>query len=219
MWRLWLLASLVATASAASSVDLFLQLPPDCQVLALPPKASKTEDEERGCFNDYEPNAAGDPQRLLRFGAPGCGGDVEHEPPQLSKTVKCDATKLTPEMCGAMCFSLGQATDGKPYRLAGVEDANQCFCDMVRNPSYPVGNKREAETECNSPCGGDPAKMCGGFKRIEIYTLSCTTAWGWPVVITLLVCFMCYFGGGIGYNVKTKGVPLGLSALPNTEFW
>ena len=102
--------------------------------------------------------------------------------------------------------------------------ANQSATGWVQAHAIGKGwkkerNKREAETECNSPCGGDPAKMCGGFKRIEIYTLSCTTAWGWPVVITLLVCFMCYIGGGIGYNVKTKGVPLGLSALPNTEFW
>ena len=131
----------------------------------------------------------------------------------------CNAAQLTPDMCGAMCFSLGMAEHGQPYHLAGVEDANQCFCDNVRNPDYPQGHKRHPMSMCDMPCGGAPNLKCGGFKTIEIYTLQCTSNWGSAFIIILLICCALYTSGGLGYNIKVKGMELGLEALPNVAFW
>ena len=45
---------------------------------------------------------------------------------------------------------------GAPYPLMGVESADQCFCDVTKNPSYPEGNKRAPETECAQRSSPEP---------------------------------------------------------------
>jgi hypothetical protein len=210
-----LLCALLPTLVIAVDIPLSFTLPSNCQMQTLPPKATATEDEERGCFNDYASDASGQAQRLLLHGIPGCGGDGPVK--GLAAAPACDPDKLTPDMCGAMCFSMGLVVNkGVPYRLAGVEDGRQCFCDSVRNPKYPLGNKREKLSDCSTPCPGDPTLKCGASFRIEIAVLSCTTLWGWPVTLALFIGSILYAGGGIIYNVKMKGLPPGPKSLPNT---
>ena len=114
-------------------------LPGGCELLKLPADASPSTDEERGCFNDWK-----DEKRLLRHGIPGCCGTpdtfcLDKPPVGLDKALwdgTCVAAKMTPAMCGAMCWALGAvATDG-PYTLAGVEAGNQC-CERASCTSAP----------------------------------------------------------------------------------
>jgi hypothetical protein len=44
-------------------------------------------------------------------------------------------------------------------------------------------------------------------------------AWGWPIVIVLLVASTLYVGGGLVYNVRAKGMAPGPEALPHLDFW
>jgi hypothetical protein len=108
-------------------------LPGGCELLKLPAGSSPSTDEDRGCFNDWK-----DEKRLLRHGVPGCCGGpdtfcMDKPPADLNKDLwdgKCDETKMTPAMCGAMCWALGDAATDGPYTLAGVESGNQC-CERV----------------------------------------------------------------------------------------
>jgi hypothetical protein len=43
--------------------------------------------------------------------------------------------------------------------------------------------------------------------------------WGLAVIITLLVSAVLYLGGGLAFNVKSKGMAPGLGALPHRERW
>ena len=58
-----------------------------------------------------------------------------------------------------------------------------------------------------------------GTWSINIYRVECTSDWGGALLLTLLVCVIVYIGGGVGYNIKAKGVTPGLSALPHRELW
>jgi hypothetical protein len=157
-WLLLLLHAGSATASSKQKLETDMKHTGNCVLLKLPKDAKSTTDEERGCYDDWAPDAAGKNQRLLRYGVPGCGLEApDTPPPKLEGT--CNPATITPQMCGAMCYSLGLATDedkrtvlargkysGKPFRLAGVEDGRQCFCDDERNPDYPKGNLRHPLT-------------------------------------------------------------------------
>ncbi|EKM74831.1 hypothetical protein AGABI1DRAFT_95324 [Agaricus bisporus var. burnettii JB137-S8] len=55
------------------------------------------------------------------------------------------------------------------YPAAGVEFGIQCFCgDItdVTDKNGVIGN----EADCNIPCPGDPAHLCGGGGRLNYYT-------------------------------------------------
>ncbi|KAL0953189.1 hypothetical protein HGRIS_004443 [Hohenbuehelia grisea] len=65
---------------------------------------------------------------------------------------------MTPEVCIAQCSSRG-------YAFAGVEFANQCYCDhALQNPGKAV-----AASECNFACVGNRLQICGGRNRISVY--------------------------------------------------
>ena len=141
MWAMMERAVLVAL-SLPLAWGAMPMLPGGCELLKLPAGASPSTDEERGCFNDWK-----DEKRLLRHGIPGCCGTpdtfcLDKPPVGLDKELwdgTCEAAKMTPAMCGAMCWALGAvATDG-PYTLAGVEAGNQC-CERASctcTPSAP----------------------------------------------------------------------------------
>ena len=119
-----------------------------------------------------------------------------------------------------MCHALGLVDKVHgPFTLAGVETGNQCFCDSEKNPAYPLGTKREPETDCNTPCAGKPSEMCGGGSRVEILRINCGSNWGWFFILTVFLCTLGYVGGFAGYNHKVKGVPLSQEALPHQEQW
>ncbi|KAJ4302590.1 hypothetical protein N0V88_002740 [Collariella sp. IMI 366227] len=50
------------------------------------------------------------------------------------------------------------------YGYAGVQNGNQCWCG-----SYVGGEWAANQTDCNSPCTGNPSTFCGGPKLIRIF--------------------------------------------------
>jgi hypothetical protein len=79
-----------------------------------------------------------------------CGRPLGSAPPP-GFNVKCNPAKMTPRLCGSLCHSMGIADQGKPYRLVGLEDGSQCFCDNEMNSEFPQGIKRAPLVECNAP--------------------------------------------------------------------
>ncbi|EJT97496.1 WSC-domain-containing protein [Dacryopinax primogenitus] len=93
---------------------------------------------------------------------------------------------LTIDGCLSYCDSLG-------FVLAGVEDGNECYCgNTVENGASPID-----ESECDTPCVGDDAEVCGGNYRFNLFAnlvgvasgglLVPTTAPGNPGVTTTVV--------------------------------
>lgn len=74
---------------------------------------------------------------------------------------------LTLESCVQLCADRG-------YTVAGAEYFTQCFCG---NQIINGGEKAASESECNTPCGGDPTQNCGGPARMSIFAVG-----GAPVV-------------------------------------
>jgi hypothetical protein len=65
---------------------------------------------------------------------------------------------MTPQACTAACKAGG-------YILAGVEYADECYCgNTIQNGGAPASS-----TDCNMPCNGNTAYMCGGPNRINLY--------------------------------------------------
>jgi hypothetical protein len=54
------------------------------------------------------------------------------------------------------------------YRFAGVEYSNECYCSSFIKSTYTT----TPDYECNMPCAGDNAQLCGAGWRIQIYTKS-----------------------------------------------
>ena len=66
---------------------------------------------------------------------------------------------MTPELCQRICF------ENNNFKFAGVQNSHECFCGNVEPPASKVMPR----SHCNSPCPGDPHKMCGGSWRINVY--------------------------------------------------
>ncbi len=62
---------------------------------------------------------------------------------------------MTVDLCTTACKAAG-------FILAGVEYASECFCGNAIT-SAP------AASGCNMPCNGNPAQMCGGPDRLNVY--------------------------------------------------
>ncbi|ROT36896.1 WSC domain-containing protein [Sodiomyces alkalinus F11] len=69
-----------------------------------------------------------------------------------------DDQTLTLGKCAHYCYDLG-------YRLAGAQYHHQCFCG---NEIINGGVEANSESECNTPCAGNSAQMCGGPARMLI---------------------------------------------------
>lgn len=41
----------------------------------------------------------------------------------------------------------------------------ECLCDNKR----PSSELKKPDDECNTPCGGDQNRKCGGSKRLTVY--------------------------------------------------
>lgn len=90
---------------------------------------------------------------------------------------------LTIEKCVSACQAAG-------FILAGVEYGGECFCDNVfRNGGGPAP---DGNAQCNMACTGNPAQICGGPNRLNVYrygadgtaTTSATSAAGTTAVVT-----------------------------------
>ncbi|KAK3391503.1 hypothetical protein B0T20DRAFT_80916 [Sordaria brevicollis] len=67
---------------------------------------------------------------------------------------------MTTEICITFCQTLG-------YRLAGTEAGYMCFCgDEV------IDSWRIAESDCGTPCEGEPEFVCGGNLALSIWSIT-----------------------------------------------
>ncbi|KAJ4337389.1 hypothetical protein N0V87_004712 [Didymella glomerata] len=71
-----------------------------------------------------------------------------------------DDQQMTIASCSSKCASLG-------YTVSGMEYHTQCFCDNQLRMSAPLADN---DNECNTPCGGNSAQMCGGGDRLTVYS-------------------------------------------------
>ena len=183
-----------------------------------PPAAGGAEKAPPGtCFADPTD------KRTLPEGVDGCCGALAagKAPAKLTPPLKCDETKMTPELCAAAC--LDAFADKGGVAAIGVEWARECYC----SPTWPVekAGKPEpapavaASSNCADACAGDPLRKCGGTNFVEVWRVECGSDWGWGVLLSLLICTTLYVGGGAAYAIKAKGVAPGLEALPHREFW
>jgi WSC domain len=67
---------------------------------------------------------------------------------------------MTVELCLAACQAAG-------YVLAGVEYAQECYCDNAfKNGGGPAP---DGNALCDMACNGNPAETCGGPDRLDAY--------------------------------------------------
>jgi hypothetical protein len=72
-----------------------------------------------------------------------------------------DNQALTQESCVAACAAAG-------YTIAAMEYSVQCFCDTA---IYNGGALAPVQADCNDPCKGNSAEMCGGNGRMTLYAI------------------------------------------------
>lgn len=70
-----------------------------------------------------------------------------------------EVATMTIESCVAVCKTAG-------YSVAGMQYHTQCYCG---NEIINAGTTAP-ESDCNTPCGGNSAEMCGGGNRFSIYS-------------------------------------------------
>ena len=72
-------------------------------------------------------------------------------------TTKAGGSTLTVTECEAVCFADG-------FEYAGVKGGSDCWCGSF------VGNSwTEDQHDCNMPCPGDPAQICGGDSVFNVF--------------------------------------------------
>ncbi|KAI4728135.1 WSC-domain-containing protein [Aureobasidium sp. EXF-10728] len=69
---------------------------------------------------------------------------------------------LTVEYCQTWCTKRG-------YPYSGVENGNQCFCDLAINPSTVIKDQTDFLSGCNIVCPGNRTELCGGPFYMMIY--------------------------------------------------
>lgn len=73
-----------------------------------------------------------------------------------------NATANSVQQCLTLCSTYG-------YDAAGLEYGQECWCSDA-NTIAPKGGVQTAETNCNMPCPGSPADLCGGVNFYNLYT-------------------------------------------------
>ncbi|XP_046577953.1 WSC domain-containing protein ARB_07870-like [Haliotis rubra] len=69
-----------------------------------------------------------------------------------------ESSTMNHNMCFQHCW---------PYKYAGLEFSDECFCDDVQAPGHTLQN----DSNCNNACSGNSDETCGGYWFIEIYEL------------------------------------------------
>ena len=67
---------------------------------------------------------------------------------------------MTIERCLEFCSTNG-------YSLYGLEHYGNCICGNAPPTIDP-----RPDSECDKPCHGDSNQICGGFNRINIFSVS-----------------------------------------------
>ncbi|KAJ6277737.1 WSC domain-containing protein [Bipolaris maydis] len=75
---------------------------------------------------------------------------------QLNTNANGDASLTIPK-CKNSCYR-------RAFKFAGVQEGNQCLCG-----SYVNGEWTKNQTDCNAPCTGNKADMCGGKGLVNVF--------------------------------------------------
>ncbi|WRT68982.1 uncharacterized protein IL334_005964 [Kwoniella shivajii] len=88
---------------------------------------------------------------------------------------------MTGELCSRQCATLG-------YTMAGTEYASQCYCGNSFNGGATgaiIDTLTDGTGQCNYPCPGNAAQMCGGASRLSLYSNLATLPNGGSSTTTL----------------------------------
>jgi hypothetical protein len=81
-----------------------------------------------------------------------------------------DSATNTQQSCAQHCAARG-------YKISGTEYHAQCFCgNAIINGGVTATN----QADCNTPCSGNPAQMCGGGDRMTIISNGPPEVYGPP---------------------------------------
>ena len=75
---------------------------------------------------------------------------------------------------------------------------------------HAIKPAKDGPDGCNTPCKGKAGETCGGGWHNTVMRIECGSAWGWPVIITLMFCSALYLGGGVAYANEAKTALLGV---------
>eukprot|EP01051_Picozoa_sp_SAG22_P000434 SAG22_NODE_11_length_35583_cov_107.128790_34_plen_310_part_00 len=186
-----------------------------------------------GCYSDCLGGArgVGVNSRTLSVGVSGCCNEDQDAPGGCKSCPKaclnagmvaqcpasghecpvCTTKDLDQMYCADLCAEM---FGGEGY--AGVEAGAQCFCGAAISPAAKLN---DGTHKCDNPCAGKPGSVCGGNCAIDIVKIECGVAWGLPLILVLGLGAVFYVSGGVAYNHKVGGQPLGPAALPHQEFW
>ncbi len=86
-----------------------------------------------------------------------------------------DPTGMTVEKCQAYCSSKG-------FTYAGVEYSEQCYCGNTLNALSVM----TTPSDCNMPCKGNNAEICGAPYRLSLYqSATCPAKGNWAYLVSL----------------------------------
>ena len=95
------------------------------------------------------------------YAMPYAGCFSDQDPRSLSHKVTFNNTI---EGCISACSQAG-------YKIAGLEYGSECWCDAVVN----LKMTKTPESDCNMPCTGNKAQLCGAGNRLSIYNSTALT--------------------------------------------
>jgi hypothetical protein len=129
--------------------------------------------------------------------------------------------------CAEVCMKwFGRETAGAPLKhdvvYAGAQFGVQCFCMPALFPAtgVEVATSTNAQGNCDVPCKADPSQICGGGWHNTVIKIDCSTAWGWPFVLSFALCAGLYVGGGVAMNRgRSGGADHWTQLVPNHPFW
>ncbi|KAK7740846.1 hypothetical protein SLS62_010991 [Diatrype stigma] len=76
---------------------------------------------------------------------------------------------MTVEKCMAACGA------GAGYKYCGLEYGRECYGGNTLDPRLQDANDPTCAMQCDMPCGGNRAQMCGGRSTIAVYQKKGTT--------------------------------------------
>ena len=116
----------------------------------------------------------------------------------------------------------GASKYGPNYGYMGDVGLEECRAkaEEMQSPCFdysPKGNGRAGE-KCRICKAGQAFRPLHESKS-QYTAYIHVPSWGWSAVAVILAPALAYFGLGMLYTSRTKGVPLGWAALPHAALW
>ncbi|CAC9885215.1 unnamed protein product, partial [Aureobasidium pullulans] len=93
----------------------------------------------------------------------GCGNDsYVNNGFRTLNALSTTLTGMTVEYCQTYCTKRG-------YQYSGLENGNQCYCDLAINPTAIIANQANFTKGCNIFCPGNRSEICGGAFYMSLY--------------------------------------------------